>query len=65
MKFRVGWKGLGGVEVEVDAGDRWDAVVKAAAKLGIDSKMPMQALFDAARVGKVEKKRERIWRAES
>ena len=64
MKFRVGWKDLGGVEVEVDAEDRWDAVVKAATKLGIDSKMPMQGLFEAASVKKVEKKRERVWRAE-
>ena len=64
MKFRVSWEDLGGVEVIVDAEDRWDAVVQAAAKLGIDSKMPMQALFNAAKVGKVEKKRERIWRAE-
>lgn len=62
-KYKVTWEALGGVEVEVeDAENRWDAVVKAAEKARIADKGPMQALFDAASVVKLDKKRTRNWR---
>jgi len=66
MQYLVSWKGiegLGGKEIEVEADDRWDAVVKASVKLGLDKLVPMQLLFDNAGVRKAGGgKKERKWR---
>lgn len=49
-------------EIEVEADDRWGAVVAAAGLWGIAEVMRMQEIFDACSVRKIERKRFREWR---
>ena len=49
------------VEV-VEAEDRWDAVVKAAERWGVEAKIKMQDLWENTSVKKVKRKRFREWR---
>lgn len=50
MKFKVGWSKLGGESVEVEAEDRWKAVVEASKLLGLDKAFPMSFLYKEASV---------------
>ena len=49
------------VEV-VEAEDRWDAVVKAAERWGVEAMIKMQDLWENTSVKKVKRKRFREWR---
>jgi len=51
-------------EIEVEAVDRWGAVVEAAKMCGLDSVVKMQTIFQGSSVKKVYRKGTREWRAE-
>ena len=51
---------IGGVQVEAE--DRWGAVVEAAKAWGIEERLKMQNIFEDTSVKKVDKRRFREWR---
>lgn len=62
MKWKVAFKVLPDMEVEVEAEDRWSAVVAAAERLGLDKESySMSALFTHATVKKAERKKRLAW----
>lgn len=65
MKFlvtiRVGEE-LEWPEVEVDAEDKWDALVKVVEGLGLQGKVTMSDLWTQASIIKKERKEIRRWR---
>ena len=69
MKFIVDWKSeelrkafKGRTPVEVEADDRWSAVVQAAEFWGVAKLRKMQEIFDSTSVRKAEVGELRHWR---
>ena len=61
MKWLVSFKDVK-KEVEVEAEDRWGAVVEAVELLKFDTRVPIRYWFSIASVKKVErKKRKAFW----
>jgi len=62
MRWRVTFRVMPDMEVEVEGDDRWGAVVGAAGKLGLDKESySMSALFSHATVKKVGRKKRLAW----
>jgi len=57
----VSFKDVKGKEIEVEADDRWGAVVAAVAKLKLDTNVPMNYYAGSASVRKVERKKPESW----
>ena len=61
IRWLVSFKDVKGKEIEVEADDRWGAVVAAVAKLKLDTNVPMNYYAGSASVRKVERKKPESW----